>query len=255
MTRPPEENRLYLALPSYDGLRINAYAILQPILQAAKGRSPFRGVLVDDVGYSALAHNFNGMWARALNARAKGITHFVMLHSDVMPQSPTWAEDMYRIMERERASVLSVVLPLKDQRGLTSTAIDTGDIWAPRRLALTEIFLHPPTFAHERLLVNTGLMMVDFRAPWVEKVHFTLNDEIRQNPSGEFYAAIEPEDWFFSRRARELGARLVATREIAASHYGSAEFLNTTPWGDLDTEPGHDQALGLGLRSPVHSRP
>jgi GT2 family glycosyltransferase len=202
--------------------------------------APFAGVRLDDVGSSLLAHNFNEMWARALNARHQGITHFAMLHSDVMPHSPTWVGEMRAIMDRVGASVLSVVLPIKDRRGLTSTAVDRANIWAPRRLTLSEAYAQPATFTHERLLLNTGCMMVDLRQGWVERAHFTVNDAIRQKPSGEFYAVAESEDWFFSRRARLEGASLYATREIAASHFGGSNFDNTSAWGEeVDPDVTH----------------
>jgi GT2 family glycosyltransferase len=232
-------NGLYLALPSYNGSRTNTHAILC----AAARPAPFAGVRPDDVGSSLMANNFNEMWARALNARAQGFTHFVMLHSDVMPHSGTWVGEMHAIMERVGASVLSVVLPLKDHQGLTSTALDRANVWNPKRLTMKEIYgeNQPSTFTHDRLLVNTGLMMVDFRDPWVEQAYFTIRDEIRQKPDGQFYAAAESEDWFFSRKARELGAKLFATREIAASHFGGSNFDNTSAWGTMDTDPGCDR--------------
>lgn len=238
---------LYLALPTYNGSRTNSHAILC----AATFPAPFAGIRPDDVGSSLLAHNFNGMWARALNERARGITHFVMLHSDVFPHSQTWLGEMHAIMERVGASVLSVVLPLKDHWGVTTTALDRANIWSPKRLTMKEIYAEnqPATFTHEKLLVNTGLMMVDFRAPWVEQAYFAMRDEIRQKPSGEYYAVAESEDWFFSRKARELGATLYATREIAASHFGGANFDNTSAWGTMETEPGRCRDLS------EHGRP
>lgn len=234
---------LYLALPTYDGWRVN----MQSVLHAAANPAPFRGVRVDDAGTSLLALNFNEMWARALNERSAGITHFAMLHADVVPHSRMWVGDMRRIMDSTGASVLSVVLPIKDQRGLTTTGLyGETDHTLRKRFTLKEVYQQPPTFTHERLLVNTGLMMIDFRASWVEQFCFKMNDEIRRKPSGEYYATAESEDWYFSRRARELGATIVATREIAASHLGSAFYDNTSPWGE---------AYDSGGNLTVHNQP
>src|SRR4051812_48922453 len=133
---------------------------MQCVMQAGAHPAPFSGIRVDDVGSSLLALNFNEMWARALNARSQGITHFVMLHADVVPHSATWVGQLRSIMDRHAASVLSVVLPIKDQRGLTTTGLySPGDPRLRRRLTLQEVYQQPPTFTHEHLLVNTGLMM------------------------------------------------------------------------------------------------
>jgi hypothetical protein len=232
-----------MALPTYDGSRLN----LQAVMQAVAHPAPFAGVRIDDQGCSLLANNFNAMWARALNERSNGITHFLMLHADVIPLSPNWVGEMHEIMQQVGASVLSVILPIKDHWGLTTTAMERNHVWAPRRLTMKEVYQQPPTFTHERLLVNTGLMMVDFRSSWVERAYFTINDAIGRKPSGEFYARAESEDWFFSRLARSLGATLFATREIAATHFGPACYDNASGWGDMETDPGGDRLIEPAL--------
>lgn len=91
---------------------------------------------------------------------------------------------------------------------------------------------------------------------WVERAYFTINDEIRRKPDGEFYAVVEPEDWFFSRKARELGATLFATREIAASHFGANNFNNTSPWGELEKDSGGQMSMDdYTYQRPVDVRP
>lgn len=236
---------LFLAVPTYDGTRHNASAIVN----ATMHRGPFRGIRADDSGGSLLTLNFNRMWANALNAREVGVTHFLMLHSDVYPHPATWVADLFAVMERVEAQVLSAVLPIKDARGVTSTAIERSNIWAPQRITLRELEAQPPTFTHPGLLVNTGMMLIDMREPWVEKVYFDVNNRIGKNDSGVFYAAAEAEDWFFSRRAREQGARIFATREIAATHYGRGEFPNFGAWGQLDRDEP-DVRNGVLLHDP-----
>lgn len=223
--------RLFLALPSYDGSRYNGTAVGY----ALHHRGPFKDVTVEDAGSSLLASNFNHMWARALNARHEGITHFLMVHADVVPHAARWLEALAEVMQRARAEVLSVVIPIKDERGLTSTAIEGPTKWNPRRLTMTELQGQLPTFTHPALLVNTGLLLVDMRRPWVERVHFSINDEMARDDSGRFYARTEPEDWFFSRRAREQGVALYATREIAVTHMGRAGYTNSGAWGTART--------------------
>jgi len=151
---------------------------------------------------------------------------------------------MMSIMEKHRADVLSVVVPLKNDKGLTSTALDmaVGDEdphWRVKRLTLNEIYNdYEPTFTHEKLLVNTGLMLVDLRKPWVENVWFAFEDKIIPDPKipGYFKAVGVSEDWFFSRRACELGAKLYATREISVLHAGTTEYSNASAWGSLSED-------------------
>lgn len=217
---------------------------------------------------SGACHSFNQMWQMALNGRDQ-FTHFVMIHSDVEPTESFWADKMVKIMEEKKADILSVVLPIKTLEGLTSTALDEappGDWdhrWTVRRLTMHEIYgeslpnilmtdeekrirkiTDDKTFTHPKLLVNNGLMMVDMRAPWVEKVHFkTETDMIKKN--GRFEAVTFSEDWYFSRQANWRGARIFATTEIAADHKGTGSYMNTHGWGTRWTDnPGVKNEAG-----------
>ena len=108
--------------------------------------------------------------------------------------------------------------------------------WRVKRLTLQEIYQqYPPTFTHEKLLVNTGLILIDFRKPWVEKVWFEFEDRIIADPKspGNFLAVGMSEDWVFSRRARSLGATLYATREVTVTHAGRKDYSNAAAWGTL----------------------
>ena len=125
--------------------------------------------------------------------------------------------------------------------GVADEVVDVGvgdedPHWRVKRLTLNEIYNdYEPTFTHEKLLVNTGLMLVDLRKTWVENVWFAFEDKIIPDPKapGNFKAVGISEDWFFSRRARELGAKLFATREVAVRHVGSADYSNASAWGSL----------------------
>src|SRR5690242_4216275 len=102
---------LFLALPSYTAQRYNAMAMIT----AKDYHAPFAGVhLAQSRGNSLLCSAFNGLWAQALTMRrTKGITHFALLHDDVVPIERTWLTDLYRVMDRTGAKVLSVVSPMK----------------------------------------------------------------------------------------------------------------------------------------------
>lgn len=210
------EPKVFLGIPIYGELV--HISLLHAILWAKRGGVPWTVR-----GFSVLTRNFNELWVMALNARPDGVTHFAMLHEDVQPQQ-WWIDHLLKIMAREQADVLSVVLPIKDGSGFTSTAIDdTSNISKPRRLKLTE--LPAPTFTDPLLLVNTGCLLVDLNRPWVEETWFEFHDRILQC-EGRWIAENVSEDWAWSRMAREAGATLYATTEVSAVHHGRAGFPN-----------------------------
>jgi hypothetical protein len=117
---------VYLAVPHYDCLIAQAL----PGLMTASQRH--RYILALEGG-SLLALGFNQLWCRALNDRREGgITHFAMHHADI--EAPAgWLDRLIDEQRRVDADVLSVVVPIKDGRGLTSTGVrhpETGHIRA-----------------------------------------------------------------------------------------------------------------------------
>jgi hypothetical protein len=196
---------------------------------------------------SLLAAGFNAIYAKALTlADAGEITHLAFLHADIAPED-LWIDKLVDEMEERKADFISVVAPIKDLRGLTSTAIGKfGLDWTPyRRLTMDEVLALPETFGIEDtqypedvLLHNSGCWLADLRNPLfsVEDaagqllVYFTINDRIIRK--GEARSVeVEPEDWFFSRRLHEQGARTFATRKVLIGHHGDFEFRNDHVWG------------------------
>jgi len=116
-----------------------------------------------------------------LNAQESGmnITHFIMLHNDVVPESG-WIDILMEEILACGADLLSVAMPIKDLKGLTSTAIDSLDdpYEVERRITMTELYRLPPTFGikdipgygDRRLLANTGCFVMDVTKPWFSAV-------------------------------------------------------------------------------------
>lgn len=228
----PDEAVLFLALPTYGYQRFNTVAIVD----AVSGMTSFREFVVEELPGSLLAMGFNRLWARALEQRKTvGITHFLLLHADVVPLDPDWLEQLYREMVTHQAKVLSAVVPLKDDRGLTSTA--TGGAGPFRRFSMTDVMALPETFTRPDLLVNTGLLLVDLREEWVERICFTIRDSITKHADGTFTARCEPEDWDFSLQARQLGVPVWATRKIKLHHLGTFAYPNYRAWGTVAQDP------------------
>ncbi len=225
--------RIFLGLPTYDGSRYNGVQVTNAVGSVA---------VIGEVQFSILTNCFNRLWVRMLNLReSQGITHFIMMHADVRPQGD-WVGTLYRELVACGGDVLSAIIPIKNHQGLTSTGLDEGDDWHPRRFALHEIFKLPETFTAPNLVFNTGLWIADVRGDWVEKVCFHIEDKIFRNAEGQWEAAVQPEDWHFSRQVRALGLKAFATRKVALEHHGAASYPNTAPWGTLqtDTRAGHD---------------
>lgn len=237
-----KKTRVLLAQPHYSSY-IHGGAAQAAYLHATDGAC---WLLHADLGSSLLALGFNRLWITGLDAFQKGyITHFAMLHSDISCQQG-WLDILVAELKRLDADVVSAVVPLKDQSGETSTALDGPDSpWAPlRRLHLKEIAELPQTFcaadtdAQGALLINTGCWVCDLRKPWVHatnpdgttKMRFTVNDEICQTEDAKgvkrWRCRVESEDWEFSRFLHREGARVYATSKVALQHNGEMSHTN-----------------------------
>src|SRR5262245_29113674 len=111
VTRP----KVFLACPSYGQVEIE---VALSILQASRDCD----VLVQPQSFSILPHNFNILWCDALNRREElGLTHFAMTHSDVAA-GQYWLDTLIAEQQATGVDILSTVIPIKNERGITSTA-------------------------------------------------------------------------------------------------------------------------------------
>lgn len=254
--------RVFLAQPHYDG-RLHHGAGAGFYLYPSK---KYR-VLRWQAGCSLLASSFNLPWAEALGRRDRGeATHFAMIHSDVKP-GRWWLDVLMEELARLGADLVSAAIPIKSGAGLTSTAVgDPHDEWRPvRRLLVRELDALPETFdaadcGHPGcpLLVNTGLWVCDLRRDWTAGSWFEVRDRIRTEvaPGGEVSRHVEtiPEDWGFSRRLWECGARVCATRKVRVLHAGAQDYPSDGGWGEWDHDREYETAEQAALRrgEPVH---
>lgn len=236
----PKKNNIIIAVPSYDGrIEIGTSFCLTRASLKEENRCVIR-----TSDSSSNTGGFNTLFAEALNERKHGLTHFAMLHIDVVAEHG-WLDKMLDLMEKHEADILSAVIPIKTRDGYVSTAIDqsngagmgTREHYAISALNLREVHrMKDATFTDENLLINTGLMLIDMRKPWVEQICFRFENEILKMPDGEFKAFQVSEDWHLSRQARALGAKLYATREVKVKHMGRAAYPNDAPWGTVGVE-------------------
>lgn len=214
-------------------------------------------VLVKVHQTSLLAAGCNQMYCDALNGKGNSngerFKWFAMLHADVAPE-PLWLDKLIEIAEQNNADLLSAVVPIKGNEGVTSTAISfPGDPFQRyARLTLKQVnrpdwpetfnvkqalaFFrretphYPEVLADSTLLVNTGCMVVRLDRPWSNELYFTINDKIDLTLNG-FQSFVEPEDWFFSRLVAEKGGNVMATKAIRLEHIGNTPYPNTGAWG------------------------
>lgn len=207
-------------------------------------------VRIHNMAGSLLANQFNHLLCAALNEAEQGaITHLAFLHADICPED-FWIDKLMAELEETGADFVSVVSPIKDVRGLTSCGIaDPRISWHPKkRFTMRELAKLPETFSIEDtdfpddvLLHNSGCWIADLRKMLFHqtnedgslKCFFTINDKVIRN-EGKWVPMVEPEDWFFSRRLHECGARTFVTRKVKLSHAGLMEFRNDSAWGDWE---------------------
>lgn len=235
-----------IALPSYDGWY--SYGTLGAILNVSRKVKPRYHI----AGSSLLQHTFNVPFAAALENRGdKSITHFAMLHADIKPD-PFWLDVLLDELQASEADVLSAVVPIKDDRGLSSTGLDlAGPLQMVRRLSMSEIQALPETFGASDcghpgvpLLVNTGCWVARIReapeappVPWADEFPgFRIDSAIEKKADGKRSCRIEPEDWNFSRYLHTAGALVLATRKLHLQHIGQQAFDNQQAWGQATDE-------------------
>lgn len=235
-----------VAMPRYNSLAVyeSTYAHVRPCHPGTPGRS------ITDGG-SILEASFNQLWAECRNAYEAGtVTHFAMIHSDI-GAPPGWVDKLEAERLQCGADVIAAVVPIKDDRGLTSTAIENpADPWTVRRLTLTECRQLPVTFTEREvpgLLLNTGLWLAKL-GDWCLDVLFETHSQIRRDPAtGKWRSKTQPEDFDFSRQLRRKGLKLAATRAVPVRHYGEKVYSSEDVWGwPTDLQNGtHPEAVRL----------
>lgn len=204
---------LFVGLPSHDGTRLNAMA-LADIMATRKDV-----VLAERTG-CFLPANRNDLWCQALNMNPRPDL-FLWLDADVIPDNG-FMDVLEAEMLATGAHLMGGVVSMKGKPGDTSIATD-GDEYGrkTKRMMVHEM---TGTFTHPRLLLSTGLILVDFKAPWVEKVSFSTEDGIRKE--GDLFVTInDSEDYRWCRQVRSHGGTIYATRKVGTIHIGKRDHV------------------------------
>lgn len=221
-----------LALPTYDGSAFNRAGIISYVREFPEG-------MIVEPSSSCLGHCFNIAYQMARREADEGrCTHFIMLHADVIPLTAEWGSILLEECETYKAGIVSAIIPIKTHEGLTSTAIEKQETqdnngWHPIRFTMKEVFQMPETFTHPRLMLNTGLMVIDMRQAWTKGLYFDIQCHVKVDSYEPYFL---PEDWLMSRYAQRNGASLYATRKVQVIHKGSAPYGNDKAWGAKASE-------------------
>lgn len=248
---------VFLACPTYSE-EINTGAARAMWLHATQ-RDDLR-IMTSDKSGSLIPGSCNTLWCSCLNeVKTQSIKWFAMLHADCEPEAG-WLDKLLFLAEEHGADMLSAVVAIKDDRGVTSTAIasdDPGNCLC--RLTMQQ--LHHPDFpttfdigacadALEKLpeplriervprvglRLNTGCMVVRMDRPWIgcdPPTVFFDNPYWIEKYNGQWRARDVSEDWRFSEKIQNAGGKLFATKAVKVVHKGLAGFPNSHAWGRL----------------------
>ncbi len=164
------------------------------------------------------------------------VTHFAMIHADIAAD-PYWIDTLIQETEKNDLDVLSVVMPIKDESGDTSTGIlqengivhrlslsDIAYYELPKTFTLADIQLRSPL--NGKLLVNTGLWVCKV-GDWCKTFDgFRANSQIIKKDDGTYDTINSPEDWDSSVVFEEMGLKIGATTAVKARHYGTKAWPN-----------------------------
>ncbi len=214
--------------------------VVDGVLQASHrhGCEDLTGIRL--VSNSLLTLCFNALWCEALNDRPN-TTEFAMLHSDVHPVEEGWLRTLRDERRQTGCDILSAVVPIKDERGISSTAFMDPETGVIRRLTMKEARKLPATFDADAagfpgqvILPNTGLWICDFAQGWVEEFCFSMADRIVK-VDGQWKPQCLGEDWGLGVWAAKRGLKVMATTKIKLFHHGDFAFPDTA-WGSWETD-------------------
>ena len=155
-----KERRVYIAAPAYDHHDDNMITTVLYRCYPPEHQDRYKNRLVHRTGQSLLANGFNCGFQDFLNHTTEPTEenggpydYFCLIHSDIEP-APGFLHTMIEELEANKFDVLHAVVAIKDNRGMTSTAIgQISNGWTPgRKLSMAEINRLPETFTCDDVL-------------------------------------------------------------------------------------------------------
>lgn len=244
--------KVFLGLPYYNNF--SRHTLVTVLNACTRGGGKYE-IHLDVASTSATPFCFNQLLRQALDTDCD---YFVMLHSDLGTSEPDWVFKLINLLETNQLDVISAVAPIKNNQGLTSTAVDNREFF-PRRLTLSEINAGPEVLTNDvcksmhgsALLINTGMMMwrMETLKKCVPEFAFEFHDGWLAMPDEtggrRLNPYFQPEDWLMSRFLDRKGIAYAATRAIATLHEGSWVWASDGPTGSQLTDQQNLHFAGL----------
>lgn len=200
---------------------------------------------------SLLSHAFNLSVAHALNDK---YDYWCLLHEDIWPDD-YWLDLLLQQMHTHDLDAIHAVSPIKDTRGVTSTAVAySGDRYAPvRRITTTELQNLPVTFGidelrqsldpdADRLLPNTGCLLLCADTWLKDFPGFTIHDRVIR-AGDEWGVDVCSEDWNFGHWCAENSVAVGGTRAVKIYHLGRHGYTSACGWGTWKTDQHYFDAI------------
>ncbi|HSV94498.1 MAG TPA: glycosyltransferase [Spirochaetia bacterium] len=162
---------------------------------------------------SVIPIGFNTLWDFGIKGK---YDYFAMIHSDIEPEEG-WLEKMLNEMNENNLDVISAVIAIKNEQGMSSIAVNTTDKWHYRNISIEEAKKLSKTFTEfegKSLLINTGLMICKM-GDWAKDVIFRFQSN---KVNGEYVTIDEGYD--FSHQLHDKGLRVGATTVVKIIHDG-----------------------------------
>lgn len=210
------------------------------------------------ISSSALVHNFNLGVATCKNGgvgdRKRPYDYFAMIHSD-MAAEPGWLGVLIDEMDKHDLDMIHAVAPLKDARGMSSTAMaySMEPYGRKRKLSIREAFSLPETFTladvKEKIdpdaqvfLPNPGCMVMRVGKWFYDWPGFETWSKVDKH-EGQYRSHFVSEDYVFGYYAAEHNLKLGATTRVRTHHFGRCDYSTVTAWG-METDREYFQLLG-----------
>lgn len=204
--------------------------------------------VTDTSAPSLLNYGFNQAWARLHTDIASGLpfTHWAILHDDIITPAG-WLDELMEVLEQSGGDFVSANMPIKTFKGLMSMGVHYGDLWDINRFTIRRLAEFPETFTSDEvngsLVLNTGCCVLKLRDPWLSNPQDFVFDDINRltRIKEGWKAEIVSEDWTWTDKLRQAGAKLVATRRVECGHEGGHVYRNHTHWGEWINDEVYEQ--------------
>lgn len=255
---PDDGVRVFIGMPSYGG--VQPAALQSADLFASK--TPGRCLLPKVMPLSHHCGAMNALIATAWNSRREtGANRFAMIHQDVAP-ALWWIDKAEEELTRTGADCLAMVVPIKDEKGMTSVGILNRRTLCTRRLSMEEICQLPRTFSADDLaaigykehilMPIAGLFYAKLDDRWRNpsggsRFWFESPSRIIEDQAGNWVSAVWDEGWNLSIQMLQAGFKVLASRAVLLNHLGGGVWGNEEPWGEWKTDAAEtDQSWVIG---------